>query len=1041
MPDSFNVSPQQERQWLVEPYGPSARIQLELELTGPLDEAALHAALRETVQRHEILRTTFVRQPGVRVPLQTIHEQLEPAWRTLDLQSLASEEQALALTAAARKELADPIDLAEGPVVQALLARSAPERSTLVLTLTALHADVPSVSSLLAELVHHYTAEGELVQEPLQYADFAEAQRELATSQEPVADEARAHWSGLWGASSPSLPFAKEATGAFTPSEVSLQLDSGLEAEIERQAASLGTTVDTFVQAAWHALLGRSTGQDNVAVGFVEPQTHHPDLVGAIGAFSRALPVQTRVASDVPFRDVVLEVEHARAQHAEWGDYAPAELEGSVHTGFVAVHPFHAQAAGVTASLERVTTSGPQFRLWLTCETPPQGLRLVVRFDPRHLEPERVNALAGQLERLLQAVAADGSIVIGAPDLLDAEERTRLVAGFNETARPIPPLSAHELIAAHAASTPGATAVVDERGSLSYAALEMRANQLAGRLRRSGVGPDVTVALCMDRSLDTIVGLLGILKAGGAYVPLNYEHPPVRLAQQLSASGARAIVTQEALLGRLPQFEGDVICLDRDRAQLDAEPVDAAAAEVAPENLAYVIYTSGSTGTPKGVGVTHHNLVNYVTDIVAQLGAKEEPLAFGLVTSISTDLGNTAVFGALCSGGTLVVVSPKAAADGPTLAAQLDATPVDVLKITPSHVNALLAGGDARVLPRRWLVLGGERAPWDLIGRIREHSAVRILNHYGPTETTVGCTTFLVPDGPGRYAPASVPIGRPIANTACFILDERGRPTPIGVVGTLFIAGAGVARGYIGQPELTDERFLADPFTNEHEVSEIAQARMYDTGDRARWLPDGTIEFLGRADEQVKVRGYRVEPGEIESALRSHPQVNDAVVTATNGAGEVRLIAYCTSDDALACEELRSHLAAQLPEFMIPSAIALIDELPRTSSGKVDRRALPDPETLTEARATVYVAPRTPVEEAVAAVWAGTLGVERVGAEDDFFELGGHSLLATHTVAQLRNDFAIDLPLHALFLAPTVESLAAEIVALLDADEQGVQSL
>jgi len=295
----------------------------------------------------------------------------------------------------------------------------------------------------------------------------------------------------------------------------------------------------------------------------------------------------------------------------------------------------------------------------------------------------------------------------------------------------------------------------------------------------------------------------------------------------------------------------------------------------------------------------------------------------------------------------------------------------------------------------------------------------------------------VVPAGPGPYRPASVPIGRPIANTACYILDERGQPVPIGVAGMLFIAGAGVARGYVGQIELTDERFPADPFASERGATDPTPARMYDTGDRARWLPDGTIEFLGRADEQVKVRGYRVEPGEIETALRSHPQVREAVVTAANGAGEVRLIAYFTADDGVASEELRSHLASRLPEFMIPSAIALIDELPRTPSGKIDRLSLPDPETLIDASRPAYAPLQGAVQEAVAAVWSQALGVERVGAQDDFFELGGHSLLATQTVAQLRSDFAIDLPLHALFIAPTVEGLAAEIVALLDEDEQG----
>jgi amino acid adenylation domain-containing protein len=560
----------------------------------------------------------------------------------------------------------------------------------------------------------------------------------------------------------------------------------------------------------------------------------------------------------------------------------------------------------------------------------------------------------------------------------------------------------------------------------------VRANQLAHRLRAWGVGPEVTVGLCTDRSIEMVIGLLGILKAGGAYVPLHYEHPPARLNHQVVKAGAVVMVTQEELLGRLAQYEGQVVCLDRDRAELQREPLSAPESCVSHENLACVIYTSGSTGTPKGVSVTHGNLVNYVAYITERLDAHGEPLSFGLATSISTDLGNTSVFGALCSGGTLVLISPDAAADPGALATLMEATPLDVLKITPSHIGALLAADDPRVLPRRWLVVGGERASWELIGRVQALSSCAILNHYGPTETTVGSCTFVVGEGPGEYEPASVPIGRPIFNTSCYVLDDSGHLTPVGVPGRLFIGGAGVARGYTGEPALTAERFSADPYAPE------GDARMYDTGDLARWLPDGTLEFLGRVDEQVKIRGYRVEPAEIETALRSHPQVRDAVaVTKAAATGDLRLVAYCTVEGELDEDRIRVHLADWLPEFMLPSAIVIVDEFPRTPSGKIDKLLLPDPD-LAGPESTEYIAPRTPLEEAVAAIWAQVLGLAQVGVEDDFFALGGHSLLATQVVAQVRSDFAVDLPLHSLFTCPTVASLAAEMACMMrdsDVDE------
>ncbi len=423
--------------------------------------------------------------------------------------------------------------------------------------------------------------------------------------------------------------------------------------------------------------------------------------------------------------------------------------------------------------------------------------------------------------------------------------------------------------------------------------------------------------------------------------------------------------------------------------------------------------------------MTHANLANYASAIESRLGADKEPLSFGLVTAISTDLGNTSVFGALASGGTLVLISPLAAADAGALAQAFKARPVDVLKITPSHIGSLLSGGDAGVLPRRWLVIGGERAAWDTVERVQSLAPeLRILNHYGPTEATVGAVAHELNGTSREHGPATVPIGRPLAGAAVYVLDAEHQPVPVGVPGTLFIAGAGVASGYIGDPELTDERFSEDPFR--------PGRRMYDTGDLVRWLPSGELEFIGRADDQVKIRGYRVEPAEVESALRSHSGVQDAVVVAQPGpAGDARLVAYVGADGVVADKpstaDLSAHVGEWVPEYMVPSAIVVLDTLPRTPSGKIDLQSLPDPADVA-APAEEFVAPRSPMEEAVAGIWVRVLGVPEVGVKDDFFSLGGHSLLATQVVAHIRTDFAIDLPLHSLFTHPTVESLTAEIM-------------
>jgi amino acid adenylation domain-containing protein len=1022
--DRFEASPQQDCLWGSEPDGPTARTQAVLAIEGDLDATAVAEALRMAVRRHEILRTTFLRQMGLRVPVQVVHDALEPRIDTLDLSAAGPEQQQQELERLRRVELDAPFDFEQGPLVRATLVARGQDAYALILTLSALCADPASVSLLLGEIASHL-ASGGLVEDPLQYADFSAWQHELNASEEDEARAARVFWEELDPVSSPALPFTRPASPPATVEQVGIEIDDALAKALVDQAGRYGASPSAFVQAAWHAVLGRFSGEETAVVAFVPGDRRHPDLEGAVGAFARPVPTQARVGAARAFAEVLAEVERARVDALIRQDYAPAKGPGAVEIGFVEYLSHLEQPDGLHLKIERMLYTGAELRLLVMCGTDGHRITLSLAFDPARYRRETANRLADGLLRMLGAVATDPSAALADAELVHDQERRRLLRGFNDTAAAVPHECVHELIARRALSAPDRPAVVDGESSVTYAELEARSNQLAHRLRDRGVGPNVAVGLCTDRSIEMVVGLLGILKAGGAYIPLHYEHPPARLRHQLATAGAGVLVTQQALTGRLREFEGEVVCLDGDRAELEREATSAPESGACHDDLAYVIYTSGSTGTPKGVCVTHGNLVNYAAFIAGRLGADTEPLSFGLVTSVSTDLGNTSLFGALCSGGTLVLISPGAAGDPGALAAAVEATPVDVLKITPSHIGALLVANDPRVLPRRWLVLGGERAGWDLIARVRAISSCAILNHYGPTETTVGSCTFAVGEGPGEYETASVPIGRPISNTSCYVLDDGRRLAPVGVPGGLFIGGAGLARGYIGEPELTEERFSADPFEAD------GNERMYDTGDLARWLPDGTLEFLGRVDEQLKIRGYRVEPAEIEIALRAHPQVREALtVTQTSGAGEPRLVAYCTVEGALDQERLRAHLADWLPEFMLPRAIVIVDELPRTPSGKIDRLLLPDPD-LAGIDSAEYIAPRNPLEEAVATIWAQVLGVPRVGVEDDFFALGGHSLLATQVVARVRSDFAVDLPLHSLFTCPTVASLAAEIMHMM----------
>jgi amino acid adenylation domain-containing protein len=1030
---SFRLSPQQERLWSgeAEPAGRSRGVFL---LTGTFEAPRLQEALLRVVERHEILRTTFQRQPGMRLPLQVVHEELAPGWEAHDLSGLAPGEQETKTSQLIVGLETSEWNLQDGPLTRALVLSSGPGRHLLALSVASVCADSASIASIARELFAHYAGEP-AAPEPLQYADFAEWQHELLASEEDEAAAGKQFWAQETGATSPAVPFLRRPAAPGVRESIELGLELGTLSAIQESAKRYGVSGTVFVQAAWHVVLGWLGGSEEFVVARVSGERRHAELETAVGAFARPLPVAVAIRTGSTFAEIASRAGHAEAQAGRWQDYALAADDLPI--AFSSTEPFEPLAAGdLTISLRSLAGDDARALLeleWTQLDGSPAGR---LWFDPAAFDRSQAERVASYVARVLAQAAAHPEIAIDELELLDAGDVRRLTVDVNATAEDSRGIPVHHLFAEASARAPQQIGVVDGADSIAFAELEARANQLAHRLRGAGVGPDVVVGLCTDRSIDMVVGVLGILKAGGAYLPLNFEHPQARLDHQLRETRAPVLVTQETVFSRLPAFDGEVVCLDRDRSSLDAESTDAPDTGLSPENLAYVIYTSGSTGLPKGVAVTHANLANYVGAIAGQLGADQERLAFAMVTAISTDLGNTAVFPALATGGTLVLVPPAVAADGAAMAAFLRSQPIDVLKITPSHLNALLVGGDAAsVLPKRWLVTGGEPLSWDIAARIHELGECRLLNHYGPTETTVGSCTFLVEDGPGSHAPSTVPIGTPIANTSCYLLDGRGRPVPEGVVGELFIGGAGVARGYIGQPEATQERFRPDPY------STVPGARMYATGDLVRRLPDGAIEFLGRGDDQLKIRGFRVEPAEIEAALRRIEAVKDAAVVARDeGLGERRLVGYVVAEELIPVEELRRRTAEWIPEFMVPSAFVLLDSFPRMPSGKIDRLALPAPEDM-DSGGRKYVQPRTPTEEAIAAIWADVLGIERVGVEDDFFAIGGHSLLATQIVAQVRSDFSIDLPLHALFTSPTVAALSRQIVDLMGLEGEETEAL
>src|SRR5213078_554708 len=676
--------------------------------------------------------------------------------------------------------------------------------------------------------------------------------------------------------------------------------------------------------------------------------------------------------------------------------------------------PVQLELAGLSASIEPVSSASAKFDLSVSvgeqrnADGSPAGLAGVIEYASDVFDRASIEALAGRYVRLLQAAVATPEGSIGRLELLSGEERRTLLQDWNATARALEPQTVVQLFAAQAAQTPDAVAVVFEQEALSYAQLEARANQLAQHLRTLGVGAEAVVGLCLERSLEMVVGLIGILKAGGAYLPLDPSYPAERLSFMLADAGAAVLITHSALRDRLGGHAARVVELDSEAAAIAAQPSSAPASAVRPQNLAYVIYTSGSTGTPKGVAVEHASLINKLLTLGEDFNVAGR-FRSALVISSAFDASIEQTLVPLVAGGAVVVISDAIRESPSQVWQQLIRNDVTFMSCVPSYLESII--GDApENASLQHLVLGGEVLASVFAKEISRRLTVEtITNLYGPTETTIDAVGFLLKD---EQAGAQIPIGRPLPNYGVYVLDSCLQPVPVGVVGELYISGAGVARGYLGRGGLTGERFVADRFG-------AAGSRMYRSGDFARWRWDGVLEFVGRADQQVKVRGFRIEPGEIEAALLGHGGVSQAAVVArAGGAGGTQLVGYVVLSAGCAEDagELRAHVGARLPEYMVPSAIVVVDGFPLTANGKLDRSALPAPEF----RASVGRLPRSPQEELLCALFAEVLGVERVGIDDDFFALGGHSLLATRLISRIRSSLDVEVSIRSLFEARTV---------------------
>jgi amino acid adenylation domain-containing protein len=1033
----------QERLWFIDRLDPGSavyNIPVAWRLGGALDEDALERALGEIVRRHEALRTAFAEVDGS--PVQVIAPFAGFALPVEDLSGLGESDREAALRRRAGEEARRAFDLAAGPLFRAALLRAGEQDHVLLISMHHVVSDGWSMGVFFRELSALYEAYREGRESPLtelavQYADYAVWQREQLEGE--VLDRQLSYWrERLAGA--PELlelptdhprPPVRSNRGAKVPVSFSPELLERLQA----LGRSEGATLYMTLLGAFQLLLSRYSGSEDVVVGSPIAGRGRREVEELIGFFVNQLVLRTELSGDPSFRELlgrVREVTLGAYEHQEVpyerlvAELSPDRSLSHLPLFQVAFTLHNAQETG--GGLAGLSVQGlgaeldvAKFDLALGLAVAPDGLRGGLTYSTDLWEAATMQRLLGHFGRVLEQAAADPDVRISQVTLLDEAERRQVVEEWNRTPMEYPAgVCIHELVAAQAERTPDAVAVASGAGAITYAELELRSSRLAHHLRRRGVGPEVRVGLCLERGPELLVGLLGVLKAGGAYVPLDPAFPPERLAFVLADTGAPVVVSQAGVLDRLPAYAGEVVCLDRDAAAIAGEPAGAPPVRVDPRSAAYVVYTSGSTGTPKGVVVQHGSLAHFASTMQRTFEYREGEVMLSLVSFVF-DIWVFEALVPLAAGASVRLLPPDRVRDGAALVEELRTA--GMMAVVPALIREVVAAArqaePGALAGVRWVIGGGDAVTPELWSQMREvFPAARLFVGYGPTEATVIATRYPIPEG---AAGGGSVVGRPLPNVRAYVLDPWGSPAGVGMPGELCLGGAGVARGYLGRAALTAARFVPDPFGGG------AGERLYRTGDRARWRADGELEFLGRVDTQIKIRGFRVEPGEIEAVLLEQEGVHEAVVVAREDApGDRRLAAYVVprADAQVSVAELRARLRERLPDYMVPGAFTVLERLPLNAAGKVDRRALPAPE---QGAGTDYVAPRTPAEEVLAGIFAEVLKTERVGVEDNFFEMGGHSLLAARVISRVREVFGVEVPLRALFEGSTVAELAERV--------------
>ena len=1015
-------------------------------LRGALDVDALRRAFEEVVRRHEPLRTTFAMMGEQ--PVQVI----QPAGRfdlpIENLSSFASEEQAAEIVLRCRLEAEKPFDLHTDRMLRARLLQLADHEHLLLVTLHHIASDGWSQIVLWRELGRLYNAycrgvEPDLPNLPVQYADYAVWQR--GHLQGPRLEQLLQYWRGqLAGVSVLELPTdrSRPLVPTYRGARQNFEVPETLVAQLKSLSQASGVTLHMTLLAAFQTLLSRYSGQDDIAVGVPVAGRSRSELENLIGFFVNTLVLRTDLSADPTFRDLlgrVREVSLGAYDHQELPfeklveELRPARLLNRNPLFQVMFQLLNFSETGMALQdldISQLPSSSQRVRFDLEMHVWQREKTLsgAVVYSTDLFDHATIERMTGHFVTLLEGIVADPDQRLSEFPLLTSSERHQLLVEWNDTAVDYPSdKCVHQLFEEQVERTPDAVAVVFEDQELTYRELNERANQLAHHLMARGVGPETLVGLCLERSAELVVGILGILKAGGAYVPLDADYPTQRLEFMLGDAAVEFVVTQRTLRDRLPAHPCRFVCLDSEAAQLSEESKSNPHINVYADNPAYVMYTSGSTGIPKGVEIQHTSIARLVFgNDYATFGPDR---VFLQLATPSFDASTFEMWGALLHGAKLVM-APCGLPDFRQLENLFQRYRVTTLWLTATFFNQVVEHYPQALNGVEEILTGGEALSVRHIRKARAAlgSGVQFVNGYGPTESTTFATCFQIPSD---VAPEleSIPIGRPIANTQVYVLNAPRKPVPIGVPGELYIGGAGLARGYLNRPELTAEKFVPNPFSDD------PSSRLYRTGDRCRWRADGNLEFLGRIDDQVKLRGFRIELGEIESVLNEHPDIaHSVVILREDRPGDKRLVAYCVAaaNVELNHTDLRSHLRNRLPDYMLPAAFVELNALPLTSSGKVNRRALPAPEDSRPDLDASYVAPRNAIEEQLASIWCDVLGIAEIGIHDNFFALGGHSLLATLVHARISAVLQVDLPLRNLFESPTI----AELAQRLEADQQ-----